>query len=42
VDIERDILARMDFMPLVRLPRLMDARLFLPEPICLSEQLNAD
>ncbi|MNP48396.1 Acetate CoA-transferase YdiF [compost metagenome] len=28
VDLERDILARMDFRPIVREPKLMDARLF--------------
>ena len=42
VDIQRDILDRMDFTPIVRTPQLMDARLFLPPPIGLSEQLNAD
>ena len=42
VDIQRDILDRMDFTPIVRTPQLMDARLFLPSPIGLSEQLNAD
>ncbi|MNR65812.1 Acetate CoA-transferase YdiF [compost metagenome] len=28
VDLERDILQRMDFRPIVREPKLMDARLF--------------
>ena len=42
VDIQRDILDRMDFTPIVRTPQLMDARLFLPPPIGLSELLNAD
>jgi propionate CoA-transferase len=39
VDIERDILARMDFRPLVRDPRPMDARLFRPEPMDLRRTL---
>jgi propionate CoA-transferase len=39
VDIERDILARMEFRPIVRDPRPMDARIFLPEPMGLREQL---
>jgi propionate CoA-transferase len=42
VDIQRDILARMDFTPIVREPRLMDARLFLPACIGLGERLAAD
>jgi propionate CoA-transferase len=34
LDLERDILARMDFMPIIeRPPRLMDARIFRPEPM---------
>ncbi len=41
VDIERDILARMDFAPIVRAPKLMDARLFLPAPIGLGQTLQA-
>ncbi len=37
VDLERDILARMDFRPLMpAAPKLMDARLFRPEPMGLS------
>lgn len=40
VDIERDILARMDFAPIVREPKLMDARLFRPEPIGLGQCLD--
>jgi propionate CoA-transferase len=39
VDIERDVLAHMDFKPLVREPRPMDARLFRPEPIGLRQDL---
>ena len=40
VDIERDILARMDFKPLIpRDPTLMDARIFLPEPMNLRADL---
>ncbi|MCC7041627.1 MAG: 3-oxoacid CoA-transferase [Burkholderiales bacterium] len=40
VDIERDVLARMAFRPHVPTPpRLMDARLFLPQPIGLAADL---
>ncbi len=40
IDIERDILAQMDFMPAIpEPPRLMDARLFAAEPMGLREQL---
>ena len=40
VDIERDILARMDFKPLIpRDPVLMDARIFRPEPMGLRADL---
>ncbi len=39
VDIERHILSRMAFRPIVREPRLMDARIFRPEPMGLREQL---
>lgn len=35
VDLERDILARMDFVPIVRAPVLMDQRIFRPEPMGL-------
>jgi propionate CoA-transferase len=35
VDLERDILAKMDFTPIVRSPALMDARIFSPEPMGL-------
>ncbi len=39
IDIERDILAQMDFKPIVRSPRLMDARIFADEPMHLDETL---
>ncbi|MBV8400997.1 MAG: hypothetical protein JOZ17_20035, partial [Acetobacteraceae bacterium] len=39
IDIERDILAHMDFRPVVRDPRPMDLRLFLPEPMRLEHTL---
>ena len=39
VDIERDILARMRFAPIVRAPRPMDARIFRPEPMRLRDDL---
>ena len=39
IDIDRDILAQMQFRPIVRNPILMDARLFRPEPIGLEQQL---
>ena len=40
VDLERDVLARMGFAPLMPAPpRLMDARLFAPGPIGLRELL---
>jgi propionate CoA-transferase len=51
IDIERDILAHMGFRPIVRDPKLMDARLFRPEPmgieqillgISLSERITFD
>ncbi|AGW90412.1 acyl CoA:acetate/3-ketoacid CoA transferase [Cupriavidus sp. DF5525] len=35
VDLERDILAKMDFVPIVRSPVLMDERIFRPEPMGL-------
>ncbi len=38
IDIERDILARMDFKPLIaRDPAEMDARIFRPEPMGLGD-----
>jgi propionate CoA-transferase len=39
VDIERDILALMDFRPIVRDPKPMDPRLFRPEPMGLEALL---
>ncbi|WP_439887317.1 acyl CoA:acetate/3-ketoacid CoA transferase [Pseudomonas sp. MBLB4123] len=39
VDLERDILARMDFAPIVRAPRSMDPRLFLPGRLGLEQCL---
>lgn len=42
IDLERDILARMDFAPIVREPpALMDAAIFAPEPMGLRERLLA-
>jgi propionate CoA-transferase len=40
IDIARDILAHMDFAPIVRGPRLMDARIFAPEPMGLRERMR--
>jgi propionate CoA-transferase len=40
VDLEKDILALMDFRPIINgSPRLMDARIFRPEPMGLKEDL---
>jgi propionate CoA-transferase len=39
IDIERDILALMGFKPIVRAPRLMDARIFRDEPMQLDDVL---
>jgi propionate CoA-transferase len=40
VDLERDILAKMDFKPLIpRAPELMDARIFAAEPMNLRDHL---
>ncbi len=39
IDLERDILARMGFTPIVKAPRLMDARLFRAEPMGLRADL---
>ena len=39
IDIERDVLAQMDFMPLVRNPGVMDRRIFRDEPMQLEETL---
>src|SRR5690348_133915 len=37
IDIERDILAHMDFKPIVNKPVLMDTRIFFDEPMQLDE-----
>jgi propionate CoA-transferase len=40
VDVERDVLAQMDFKPIVRdAPKLMDARIFRAEPMGLREDM---
>jgi len=36
IDLEKDILALMDFKPIVKEPRLMDERIFNPEPMGLE------
>lgn len=42
IDLERDVLAQMDFMPMMREPpKLMDARLFKDEPMGIREALLA-
>jgi propionate CoA-transferase len=42
MDLQRDILAQMDFVPVIDSPpRLMDARLFQGEPMRLRENLAA-
>jgi len=39
IDLERDILALMEFKPIVKEPRLMDERIFNPEPMGLEDDL---
>jgi propionate CoA-transferase len=39
IDIERDILAHMDFEPIVRMPALMNPRIFIDVPMLLDEVL---
>lgn len=39
IDIERDILALMDFKPIMRNVRIMDERIFLPKPMGLKAEL---
>jgi propionate CoA-transferase len=40
IDLERDVLAQMDFVPLMPAPpRLMDARIFAPGPMGLRDEL---
>ena len=41
IDIDRDILAQMDFAPIIRAPRTMDARIFAAEPMGLRQGLLA-
>jgi propionate CoA-transferase len=41
IDIHRDILAHMDFEPVVRAPQRMDARIFVPGLMGLREQMSA-
>ena len=40
IDIERDILAHMEFKPVINQPRLMDARLFATDPLNLYQILT--
>ena len=40
IDIDRDILAHMDFKPVVRNPQAMDPRIFAPEPMGLRERMS--
>ena len=39
VDIDRDILAQMDFKPIINNPQAMDARIFLPDAMQLKDVL---
>ena len=39
IDVQRDVIDRMEFKPIVRTPRLMDARIFQPEPMGLREEI---
>jgi propionate CoA-transferase len=39
IDVDRDILAHMDFKPIVRIPKIMDPRIFRPEPMGLEAAL---
>jgi propionate CoA-transferase len=39
IDIERDILARMEFRPIIRNPAIMDQRIFADGPMGLRDQL---
>lgn len=41
IDLERDILARMDFRPVVKSPRLMDQRIFAPDLMSLRDAMLA-
>jgi propionate CoA-transferase len=40
IDIDRDILAHMDFKPIIRHPRAMDARIFAPDLMGLRERMS--
>jgi propionate CoA-transferase len=40
IDIERDILANMDFKPIIHKPHRMDARIFRDEPMELMDELT--
>ena len=40
IDIDRDILAHMDFKPVVRNPQAMDPRIFASEPMGLRERMS--
>ena len=39
IDIERDILAQMEFRPVINNPTLMDRRIFMPEPMGLKNDI---
>lgn len=39
IDIKKDILAKMDFKPIVNKPKIMDLRIFRPEPMGLKDEL---
>jgi propionate CoA-transferase len=39
IDLEKDILAQMDFKPIIRNPKLMDSRIFLPQQMNLERSL---
>lgn len=39
IDVERDILAQMDFKPVIHQPQAMDARIFLPDAMRLADTL---
>jgi propionate CoA-transferase len=39
IDLKRDILAQMDFQPVILRPRMMDSRIFRLEPMGLKEEL---
>ncbi len=41
IDLEKDILALMDFKPIIKEPRLMDERIFDPEPMGLEGNFNS-